>query len=153
MLNHKCHQKAFLLSSVYLLVSLLYCCHGHQIRPTTNFSDKRHIGHWKGFDPVGRRGELILYENGFAFFTAAGRSFGGPKLTQEGALLYQIDYSKNPIHLDLIGTNEDYNELKRIKMILVFPRKNKMRVCTFMDENRPLNFHVPKLCHVILLSK
>ena len=135
-----------------LFILCLGLCKSRELRPIADFADRRHIGHWLGRDSS-RSGKIILYANGFAFFSAMGRSFGGPKLSPRGALLYQIDYDSNPIQLDLIGVNAQYQELRRIKMIIEFLSARQIRVCTYMTDTRPQNFDSAQPCRTIVLHK
>ena len=131
----------------------LIFCHGKDVRPISKFQDKRHIGRWRGASSYGMRGgQLNLYDNGFAFFSANGHSFGGSKLSDDGGLLYEIDYKAKPIKLDLIGINAKYQEVQRIKIILSFLNKNKIKACTFMNSISPLRFSNNK-CHQVLLTR
>ena len=143
---------SFLVFFLFLLF-LLGLCKSREIRPISSFSDRRHIGSWFGKDSA-RRGQIILYPNGFAFFSAMGQSFGGPELNpKKGALLYEVDYDSKPIKLDLIGVDPKYRELRRIKMIVEFLNPKRMRACTYMTDHRPPDFDSKRPCRVILLEK
>ncbi len=123
---------------LFLLLFLpLIACQVKQVRPVTQHSDRRHLGRWEGWDDSGLRGELKLYANGFVAFTVGGRSFGGNTLTKKGGFLYRMDYSTNPIHLDLIGVDKNYGQHLHIKLIVHFLSRQSMKICTFMNDTRP----------------
>ena len=140
----------FLLTAVLLFS---FFCKGSQIRPNADFTDRRHIGRWVGSDRSGRRGELFLFASGFAYFAAGGRRFGGPRMSKKGALLYEIEYGRSSIQLDLIGVDSLYHERRRIKALIRFESSKKMRVCTFMNAVRPKEISRKSGCHTILLRK
>ena len=136
----------------FLLIFFIGFCQSRVLRPIAEFSNRSHIGHWSGRDHSAR-GKIFLYSNGFAFFSVMGRSFGGPRLNPNGALLYQINYSSHPIELDLVGVDSEYKELRRIKMIVEFLNTKQMRVCTYMTDVRPKSFDSLSPCRTILLHK
>ena len=138
--------------TLFLCLSLAYlnCAKQQIIKHKTSFSKKVHLGNWVGTDNR-RRGWLNFYSNGLASFAVGSKAFGGPNKTKDGALLYQIDYSKNPISLDLIAVDEDYLEQRRIQMIVKFITPRKMVICTFMNQTRPKNFD--EKCHKIYFRK
>ncbi len=136
-----------------LVLFTFFTCSKQQVRPRTDFSSTRHIGKWRGSDTSGRIGRLFLFSNGFAYFSAGGQSFGGPRLSKRGGLLYEIDHSKSPISLDFIGISHSYKELRRIRAIIKFLGPKQMKVCTFMNDVRPKNFRGKNGCHKILLKK
>ncbi len=140
-------------SIIFLLGIYSIACHSIQIQPQTNFEDKRHIGHWSGNDVSGRHGELFLFPNGFAAFVAGGQGFGGPTMNKTGGLLYQINYTKNPIHLDLVNVNREFEEQRRIKIIIEFKNSKEMKACTFMNSERPKSFDEAKNCFRINLAR
>ncbi len=144
---------SILLGLVMLVFALLAGCSSSQISPQSRFAKKAHLGTWKGKDSSGRSGALLLYENGFAAFFIGEKEFGSPNLKEQGALLYQIDYSQEPIHLDLIGVNSQYEEIWRVKMLVEIYNGSEMRICTFMNELRPQEFGSKDPCYSILLYK
>lgn len=68
------------------------------------------------------------------------RDAGVADPTSGGALLCSIDYSRQPVWLDMIAVDAAGRELKRIKWILEFTAPDRMRARTFFNERRPARF-------------
>ncbi len=152
------HESLFLAPLSWLLSLLLLQCSAGQLEPGSSGqlgpgSDARptaaerghelnkHLGRWEGLDSSGRLGRLELFANGrCAFGSDGGYHFGGREAGSKGALLYSIDYSRNPIWLDLIAVDAEGREKKRIKWILQFIAPDQIRARTFFDDRRPQGF-------------
>src|ERR1035437_3911595 len=68
-------------------------------------TNKRHIGEWKGTDNAGKLTSLILDKSNHAVFVQDNQVIGGKEFEMngiKGECKYEIDYSKNPIWLDLV---------------------------------------------------
>lgn len=148
--------KSFLLiriSALCIFLLILTSCRSATVLPISKFRDKRHLGSWSGLSPDGKKGRVILYKNGFAKLRLAFQTFGGSKMSKKGALLYQINYRKRPIHLDLIAVTPSYQAKKRIKMIAKFPSSNRMMVRSFFNSERPSYFSTRDKTNTIYLKK
>lgn len=64
---------------------------------------------------------------------------------------YEIDYSKRPIWLDLILAQD--GKETRIRSIVEFTGKDKMRWRTFFNDSRPIEFLEKDPKHTIVLSR
>ena len=155
-LIEECHP---ILASL-LFIAIITCaiiqnqCKGVQVLPKARFANELHFGKWIGKDDSGRIGKISFYRSGLASFVVGEHHFGGSTMTPKGALLYQIDYSSTPIHLDLIGVDASYKELRRIRFIVKFTSKERLHACTFMNEVRPKSFATNnKDCYKIVFRK
>lgn len=92
-------------------------------------SDQKHIGEWTGSDKEGK-GSLILDKGNSAIFVFGNQVLGGDNFEINGVkatLNYEIDYSKDPIWLDLVIYAEGQNqEMARLKGIIRFLTNTKM---------------------------
>jgi hypothetical protein len=102
----------------------------------------QHIGEWSGVDSTGAVGNFVFEKNGTGKMTV-GDTFATCK--------YEIDYSKRPIWLGVILTQN--GQEVRIKMIVEFLDRNTMRLRTFFDESRPIEFLEKDPKHTIVLSR
>jgi hypothetical protein len=89
----------------------------------------RHIGEWKGTDK-GKTGSLIMDKTNHAIFVIDNQVLGGNDFVingVKGECKYEIDYSKNPIWLDIVIYEKGKNEEKgRLKGIIEFITDNKI---------------------------
>jgi hypothetical protein len=105
---------------ILVIVTLLFSC---------SKPDQKHIGEWTGTDK-GETGNLILNESNSAAFVIGNQVLGGDNFEMNGvkaSLEYEIDYSKNPIWLDLVAYEKEKKKEKgRLKGIIRFLTDTKM---------------------------
>lgn len=93
-------------------------------------SNERHIGEWKGTDNTGKTASLVLDKNSHAVFVINNQVLGGTEFEMQGVKAeckYEIDYSKNPIWLDIVICEKGKKEEKaRLKGIIRFITDNKL---------------------------
>ena len=89
--------------------------------------NERHIGEWKGTDK-GKTVSLILDKSNYAVFVSDNQVIGGKDFQMDGfECKYEIDYSKNPILLDLVVYEQGKTQEKgRLKGIIRFITDNKI---------------------------
>ncbi len=117
---------------------LLLILEGVLLISCTNNS-KRLIGEWKGTDK-GQTGSLVLDKSNHAIFVLENQVIGGKDYEVNGIkseCKYEIDYSKNPIWLDIViyesGTTK---EKGRLKGIVRFITDTKIEYRISLDGNR-----------------
>ena len=94
----------------------------------SNLKTKKHIGFWETQNSLEEKMVWEFTENHFTFYD-------GTSLV-EGK--YFIDYSKNPIWLDIKMADGKYEKLS--KTIIEFIDKDKMKIYASFDEERPIKF-------------
>jgi len=94
----------------------------------SNPETKKHIGFWEAQNSLEEKIVWEFTENRFTFYD-------GTSLV-EGK--YFIDYSKNPIWLDIKMVDGEYKKLS--KTIIAFINKDKMKIYASFDEERPQKF-------------
>ena len=89
--------------------------------------NERHIGEWKATDK-GKTVSLILDKSNYAVFVSENQVIGGKDFQMDGfECKYEIDYSKNPILLDLVIYEQGKTQEKgRLKGIIRFITDNKI---------------------------
>ncbi|WP_203258168.1 hypothetical protein [Hyunsoonleella ulvae] len=111
----------------------------------TLINNRQHIGKWMGKDNHDI-GYLILDKEGYASFEINGKVLGGKesyRKQEKVKMEYQVDYSKNPIEIDLIiSTIKTNKEQERIKGIIEFISTEKMILALQFNSTgeRPENF-------------
>lgn len=96
--------------------------------------NERHIGEWKGTD---KGASLILDKSNHAVFVSDNQVIGGKDFQMNGFKVeckYEIDYSKNPILLDLV-VYEQGKEKGRLKGIIRFITDNKIEYRVNFTDN------------------
>ena len=92
-------------------------------------SNQKHIGEWTGSDK-GEIGSLILNKGNSAVLVIGNQVLGGDNFEINGVkatLKYEIDYSKDPIWLDLVIYEEGLKQEKgKLKGIIRFLTNTKM---------------------------
>ena len=111
------------------IVILLYGCS----------KNTKHLGEWKS---TTENTELILDNSNHATFIVDNKVTGGDDFILHGEkreLKYNIDYSKNPIWLDLIVTYKKNNQMyeARLKGIVKFLTDKKIEYRTNLDPDAP----------------
>jgi hypothetical protein len=117
--------------------------------------NEKHIGEWKGED-----GSLTLDKQNYVVFMIEDQVFGGESFIvegQKGKCKYEIDYSKNPIWLDIV-VYEVYEQAKeeeigRFKGIVRFLSDTRMEYRLSFDGNRYDDFDPDDDEDTIILDK
>jgi hypothetical protein len=121
-------------------------------------SNQKHIGEWTGSDKV-KTGSLILYKGNSAVFVIGNQVLGGDNFEINGVkstLKYEIDYSKDPIWLDLVLYEEGQKqENVRLKGIIRFLTNTKMEYRLNFDSSaeRFTKFDIEDNENTIVLDK
>ncbi|ESU19844.1 hypothetical protein FEDK69T_31000 [Flavobacterium enshiense DK69] len=112
--------KVIKLALILIIATLFFGCSN---------SNQKHIGEWTGTDK-GEKGSLILNEGNSAVFVIGNQVLGGKNFEINGvkaSLEYEIDYSKNPIWLDLVLYEKEQKiEKGRMRGIVRFLTDTKM---------------------------
>lgn len=91
--------------------------------------NQRHIGEWKGTDK-GKTASLILDKSNHAVLVQGNEVIGGKEFEMNGVkgeCKYEIDYSKDPIWLDLVVYEQGKTQEKvRLKGIIRFITDTKI---------------------------
>ena len=119
--------KKNLLTTLFFLLSILFISCSDQ--ETTRHFDQPHIGKWSGTDLAGTKATIVFSESGTGTIEFNNDLY---------KFMYVIDYSRQPIWLDLIYARE--NKPFRAKFILKFIDKNKLKWRTFFNDKRPSEF-------------
>jgi len=118
-----------------------------------------HLGEWKGADDHGTIGSIILDKNNNITMTmydseSEANEYG---LQQKSVLEghYEINYSKSPIWLDIIGIDKNSKNMnKRLKCIIEFINDNQMKFrINFSDTARFETFDENDGTNTIILNK
>ena len=120
---------------IFLAFSTLLACCGRMKQP-------QHLGEWSGVDNTGEVGSFVFQKDGTGKITQGNAS---------DSFRYEIDYSKVPIWLDLIMT-QDGKEY-RIKSIIEFIDSDKMRWRTYHNDTRPTAFLLEDPKNTVLLTR
>lgn len=111
------------------------------------------IGRWEGVDRTGKMGAFEFFNNGNVLLVIDGRPLGGPDTNGSGSLKYTVDYSKDPIELDIIGADPNGAVSGKILMIVRFLSTDKIKIRTFFNDIRPENFDNETIDDTILLDR
>ena len=101
------------LFSIFLGIAICSC--------SSNTENEKHIGEWEGVSE-GKMVNMVLDESMNAIMSGDGQeTIGGDdyyvKEGLRGFCKYEIDYSKNPIWLDIVLSDEDPNSNIEVKLI------------------------------------
>jgi hypothetical protein len=98
----------------FLLLTLSNAC--VSVNHDTLSSVPSLVGTWEGTSE-GEVGRLIFLSDGKTDVIKNGDSLRERVIKNRGDLVYSIDTSKNPMHLDVVAIDTSGNELGRLKMI------------------------------------
>ena len=119
------------LQKVLVLVLTCFICSAHSAEDPL-------VGVWSGFDSSGEIASLVFYANGAVTFIR-GDLVLDPK-SVGGSLIWRIDRTKTPMHLDLIGTKATGEQLT-LPFIVRFITDRKIQVKMAEDmKTRPVAF-------------
>lgn len=132
-----------------LLIFIFHSC--------SNSKDKL-IGEWHGVTDTGESTTIIMDENDHFFLVIGNYVIGGDNyLNLEGKPLeckYEIDYSKNPIWLDIISYEKSTSkEIYRLRGIVRFISENKIEIRLNNEGNRYNSFDPEDNKHTIIVDK
>ena len=104
----------------------------------TTISNKHQIvGKWNADGKL----SYVFDKDGYATIYMGEQAIGGSELFSSSALKYKIDYSKDPITLDLIHIDKSNDEERnRMAMIIKFLSDNEIQIKTFNNSERPEKF-------------
>ena len=115
--------------------------------------ETKHLGKWEGTDSSGETAAVSFEKDGYAVLYMNGEVLGD-KRDQEPVVKYEIDYSRNPIWLDLVVLNLAGKELGRMKSIVKFVADDKMIWRVGKDESaRPTGFDDSDKENTVVLKK
>ena len=130
-MSYKSYLKYFILN-ILLFITII------------GYSQKSLYGKWESTEK-GDVGFFNFDEKGYAVLSVNNESLGGENYMYNGItanLTYTVDYTTNPINIDLILTNIESNtELGRVLGIIEFIGNKKIKIrLDFEGIGRPLNF-------------
>ena len=109
------------------------------------------VGVWTGFDSSGEGASMVFYADGAVTFIQ-GDLVLDPK-SVGGSLIWRIDRTKNPMHLDLIATKAT-GETQTLPFIVRFITDRKIQVKMAEDmKTRPVTFSENEDSNQIVLDK
>jgi hypothetical protein len=111
------------------------------------------IGKWDGVDRTGKPGAFHFFEDGSIMLVIDGKSLGGADSNSMGRMKYTVDYTKDPIELDIIGIDPSGVERGKILMIVKFISKDKIKIRSYFNDSRPQNFDEETIDDTILLDR
>jgi hypothetical protein len=119
--------------------------------------NERHFGEWKGTDNSGKSASLILDKSNHAVLVQENQVIGGNEFEIngiKGECKYEIDYTKNPIWLDLVIYEQGKaQEIGRLKGIIRFITEDKIEYRVNFDGERFDKFDSDDKEHTIVLDK
>ncbi len=111
------------------------------------------IGKWEGIDRTGKPGAFHFFEDGSITLVIDGKSLGGADSNAMGRMKYTVDYTKDPIELDIIGIDPSGVERGTILMIVKFISKDKIKIRSYFNDDRPQNFDEEAIDDTIILDR
>lgn len=105
-------------------------------------SSQPHVGQWSGVDGKGIKGIILFRQEGTGTIQFENEQY---------EFKYVIDYSKNPIWLDLIYNRE--GKPFHAKSIIQFVGENQLELRTFFDKDRPTQFFYEDPKHTMILKR
>ena len=127
------------LIAILLLTAISFgsCISERQTIPSKQISAQKNIiGEWEGIDDTGKKARMIFDKDGYAKMVRDAEVAGGPGISGEPGLRYQIDYSKDPIALDLIRIDGSGNELDRMPIKVKFISADRIE---FVIDGQPID--------------
>jgi hypothetical protein len=117
----------------------------------------KHVGTWKGEDSKDKIGSLVLDSSGYATLLVDNETLGGKDFEMNGIKAeckYKIDYSKEPIWLDIVMYNkESQHEMGRLKGIIKFITDNKIMYRINFEGERYTRFDPNDKENTIVLNR
>ena len=115
--------------------------------------ETKHLGKWEGTDNTGVTAAISFEKDGYAVLYKNGEVLGD-KRDREPLVKYEIDYTKNPIWLDLVVFDLAGKELGRMKSIIKFVGDAQMIWRIGKDKStRPTEFDESDKENTVLLKK
>ncbi len=136
---------------VFFLAALVSCTTGAKKQDAAQkFSI---TGRWEGVDRTGRLGAFEFSKNGKVTLIIDGKPLGAADTGDSGYLKYSVDLSRDPIPLDIIGYDETGSRRGNILMIVRIINNDSIKIRTYFNETRPLNFENENPDDTILLMR
>jgi hypothetical protein len=136
---------------VFIIISFMSCAAG--VKKIEKKGAVSIIGRWEGVDRTGRLGAFDFAKNGGVTLIIDGRPLGNSGTNEPGILRYKIDYSKDPIELDIFGIDTAGVERGKILMIVRFITDDSIKIRTYFNETRPVNFENETIDDTIILDR
>jgi hypothetical protein len=120
-------------------------------------SQQDYLGKWEGADHTGQLGAITFYSDGSMLLVQGGQTLGGKKgeiKDRNIPITYEFNFSKDPVWLDIIISDDTGKELSRFRLIVKFIARDKM-LCRMSDmmTQRPDSFDENDKKNTILLTK
>lgn len=145
------HTRMKALIVFFIIAGMVSCASGAKKTATKRANDL--IGKWEGMDRTGKMGAFQFFEDGSIILIIDGRPMGGPDPNSLGRLTYTVDFSKDPIALDILGVDAVGGEHGKILMIVKFLTKDKIKIRTYFNDMRPENFDDETIDDTIILDR
>jgi hypothetical protein len=133
-----------------ILAGLVSCATGARKAETARFSI---VGKWEGVDRTGKHGAFCFSDKGEVTILIDGKPLDSSDAGGFGVLRYTIDCSKDPALLDIIGIDRTGAERGRILMIVRFVTRDRIKIRTFYNDERPKNFDDESVNDTIFLDR
>ncbi|MBN2159039.1 MAG: hypothetical protein JW807_06560 [Spirochaetes bacterium] len=104
-------------------------------------------------DRTGKMGAFQFFEDGSIILIIDGKPLGGQESNGLGRLRYTVDFSKDPVELDIIGIDPAGTERGKILMIVDFISRDRIKIRTFFNDTRPQNFDEENIDDTIVLDR
>lgn len=137
--------------SVFVIIGVISCA--SETRKSEATPASRLIGRWEGMDRTGKMGAFQFFEDGSIILIIDGRPLGGPDSNGLGRLRYTVDFSKDPVELDIIGIDPTGTERGKILMIIGFISSDRIKIRTYFNDIRPPNFEEESIDDTIVLDR
>ncbi len=111
------------------------------------------IGKWEGVDRTGKPGAFHFFEDGSIILVIDGKSLGGADSNSMGRMKFTVDYTRHPIELDIIGIDPTGIERGKILMIVKFISKDKIKIRSYFNDERPQGFGEETIDDTIILDR
>jgi hypothetical protein len=109
--------------------------------PASADAQARLLGRWEGVDDEGKKGAFEFRADGTAIMEMGGERMGDPADGGPRGLRFSVDAGHAPAWLDLIAVDRaSGRELSRMLWVIAFPDDHTVRIRTFFNDQRPLDF-------------
>lgn len=145
-------KKTSRLKRLVATASLILCFCTAMAQKTGNIT-----GTWEGIDGSGEVAQMIFSPDGFVTLKFSGQSLGGENFEIKGKkadLKYQLDTTKDPMWLDIIGYERPDNiEKGRMKALVRFTDADTLEMTINFDGTRPAGFDQENADSITLTRK
>lgn len=101
------------------------------------------VGKWKGTDQTQNVGYMIFDKEGYVSMEISGQLIGGKEFIlndSKGSMQYKTNFNVKPATLDMVLTNLNTKEEKRMLGIIEIINPNEIKIAFNFDEERPTTF-------------